>query len=411
VGNYDLVPIDYERPDPSTVIAKVKVPEGILKEYVQRAIAYYQANAKLPGFRPGFVPPDVVIGRFADDIRSDVINAVVPDIYREVLKRENVKVVGDPLFNIDYPDLNLPMTLTITLSLRPSVVIADYREIKLSRPEIKTTAEEVSSFIEHLREDNAELSPPLERASELGDVVTVLFHKERPPVVKERRAQMFIFKPEAGERFNTKQLAGHLPGDEADVTITYPEDYPATALAGKTIAYPVKIEEIRQRILPELDDQFATDLGAENLDDLRAKIKQEITVQKEAQVEENLLEQAWRSVMLSSTINISESMIKRFMGNSLAEGAQMPADGSPAFKEFHDYTLIRLKDFFLTDAVIANEAIKVEPEELKKERNYLLDMVKHKQISSDEVPNDEELEMRMLRRKARERVKERVKIA
>jgi trigger factor len=303
------------------------------------------------------------------------------------------------------------MTLTITLSLRPSVVIADYREIKLSRPETKVSEEEVAAFLQQLRADNAELSPPLERASELGDVVTVLFHKERPPVVKERRAQMIIFQPEEGERFNTEQLAGHKPGDEADITISYPEDYPATALAGKTVAYPVKIEEIRQRMMPELDDQFANDLGAENLDDLRHKIKQELTAQKEAQVEENLLEQAWRSVLLGSSIDISESMVKRFMENSLAEGAQMPPEDNPAFKEFHDYTLIRLKDFFLTDAVIANEGIKVEPEELKKERNYLLDLVKHKQITADEVPNDEELEARMLRRKARERIKERVKIA
>lgn len=411
MGKYDLVPFDVEKPDNSTAIVKTKVPEGLLRPYVQNAITYYQTRAKVPGFRSGHIPDEMIVSRYGNEIHSDVINAVVPELYSEALDREKLKTVGEPRFEIDWPGLSQAMTITMTFSLRPSLVIADYREIKLSRPEIKVTEEEVGNFLKSLQYENAELSPPVERAAQIGDIVTVYFNRQRPPVVKEKRLKLIVADADDGDRLNTMMLQGLSVGQEGEVAITYPEDYQATALAGATINYTVLVEEVRERILPEIDDAFAQDLGAENLDELKKRLHDEIRKDKETRVEESLLEQAWRSVLIATPMDISQSMVKRFMEDMLAEGAEMPQEDSEGYKEFYSYTESRLRDFFLTEAVIANEGISVTPEEIAKEKELLERLVKNRQITPEDVPDDEELERRMLRRQARERVKERVKIS
>ena len=260
----------------------VEIPSDRVDAEFDRITARLARSAKVPGFRPGKVPLTVVRQRFKDDILHDIARSLVPQALDEALDERTL----DPIDTPDVRDIVVapgqPLTFTATFETVPAFDPGDYRGIPLRRPAVAIEDTSVDAALERLRQRAARFEPVEGRPLAATDWATVDLEREvltgtnKGP--RDRHTDATI---ELGATANPPGFDAHLvglePGSTATFTITYPAEFGITEMAGAEVAYVVALKAVKRRIVPELDDEFAKDLGSfETLADLRDRVRQDI---------------------------------------------------------------------------------------------------------------------------------------
>jgi trigger factor len=302
-----------ELPD-SRVRVEVEVPTEALEQELKTAASQLGREMRVPGFRSGKVPPEVVlrqVGREA--VLDEAVRRGLPGWYEEALADAGIQTVGDPQVDLsDLPEKGAPLAFTIEVGVVPPAQLGEYMGIEVGRREPKVDDEEVQAELERLRESLASLET-VEREAGQGDFVVMDYVGSldgTPFEGGEGRGQVVELGSGRLIPGFEEQLAGASAGDERTVELTFPDDYPAEHLAGKDASFAVEVKEVKEKRLPELDDDFAVEAGGyDSLDELRAEIESRIGQAEERAIEAEFREAAVDAVVDQAKIEVPHELV------------------------------------------------------------------------------------------------------
>lgn len=293
-----------------------EIPWEDVDKRIKEAVRVISRSARIPGFRPGKAPENLIRSRFAQHIKDEVINHVIPEAYKESLDQNRFDVVSEPaLTDVMYSE-GSPLLFKITIETRPQVEAKNYKGLQLEGRKIEVTDEEVDQMLKNYQEAAAEIIPLPDTAAETGHFIQA--HVKASSEVAGKKKTVFDNKTliELGSSSNhaafNENLAGKKAGDSLTFEATYPDDYPEKSIAGKTIHYDVRIESVNERRIAPLDDEFAKDLGNfTSLEDLKGKIRQDLINQKNAQQRNELKDNILKQLIDSHPFVVPETLVHK----------------------------------------------------------------------------------------------------
>ncbi len=266
---------------------EITVPAAEVDSVRQRVVGELSARVSLPGFRPGKAPKGVVLSRFKDDIRRETIDQILGEAFAKRARELELDVVSTPAVkDLKYED-GEDLSFTAEFEVRPAFELQDYLALEVPYEEPQVTDEEVEGRLQAMREQRAELVNIDPRPVEDGDFAVISLESKSDIGTEEpiRQDEMNL---EVGGEFTLPEFTENVRGMEVDQTrefeVTYPEDYSGKNLAGRTVRFEVKLNGLRKRELPELNDEFAQDLGDyKGIDDLRSAVRTSLLTQRDFQ--------------------------------------------------------------------------------------------------------------------------------
>ena len=256
---------------------RVEIPSTVVDAEIDRVAKDYSRKARVPGFRPGKAPARVIKQRYKEQILHDVLHDLVPRAVDDALRERGVEAVDTPDVRDVTIDEGQPLTFTASFDTVPSFDPGDLATINLRKPQVGIDAEAVSGALQRLRDRAARHEPVEGRGVDHGDTVVLDLERRDPDGKADKHENVSI---EIGAKANPpgfdEQLLGLTPGATKSFDIQYPSDYPIGELANTTVSYTVKINALKRRVLPELDDEFAKDLGLESLDALQTRVREDL---------------------------------------------------------------------------------------------------------------------------------------
>jgi trigger factor len=302
-----------ELPD-SRVRVEVEVPTEALERELNTAASQLGREMRVPGFRSGKVPPEVVlrqVGREA--VLDEAVRRGLPGWYEEALADAGIQTVGDPQVDLsDLPEKGAPLAFTIEVGVVPPAQLGEYKGIEVGRREPNVDDQEVQAELERIRESLASLET-VERDAGEGDFIVMDYVGQvdgTPFEGGEGRGQVVELGSGRLIPGFEEQLVGASAGDERTVELTFPDDYPAEQLAGKDASFAVEVKEVKEKRLPELNDDFAVEAGGyDSLDELRAEIESRIGQAEERAIEAEFRETAVDAVVEQAKIEVPHELV------------------------------------------------------------------------------------------------------
>ena len=306
----------------------MEIPADIVSAESDAVLARYQKLARVPGFRKGKVPASIVRQRFADDIKSEIVEALVPRYFREEAKKQNLQPVSQPRVTDLHLHQGEPLTFKASFEILPDFKVAAYEDIHIDRLPTEVTEEEVERALSNLQQRQATYSPVEEdRPLADGDFAVVGFKgtpKEgeadaKPVEVDEVMVE--IGGEDTLPAFN-ENLRGAKSGEQRNFEVKYADDFADKRLAGKTMTYDVDVKGIRTRSIPELNDDFAKELGAEftTLDDLRNRLRENMKAEKLHEAENRGKDQIVEELVKRNDFPVPDAMLDQQIDLRLERG-------------------------------------------------------------------------------------------
>jgi trigger factor len=301
--------------DDSRVRLDVEVPADAVERELQRVARAAGQDMKIAGFRKGKVPAQVVIqhvGRGA--LLDEAIRAGIPDWYEEAVNSAGLAVVGHPKVDVgDVPQgKGNPLMFTVEVAVRPKATLGEWRSIEAPKREPQASEEAVNAEVERLRESLASLEP-VEREAQTGDFLVLDYTgyvDGEPFDGGEGRGQTIEL---GGGRLIPgfeDQLTGAKPGEDRTLNVTFPDDYGAEELAGKEARFEATVKEVREKRLPELDDDFALEAGGfDTLDELREDVARRLREVDERNADQEFREAALDAVVANANVDVPHDVI------------------------------------------------------------------------------------------------------
>ena len=298
----------------SRVKIDVAVEADALAKRIDRAARSIAGEMKLPGFRKGKVPPQLVIQRVGREaVVEQALRDALPEWYERALLDSGVQAVGDPKLDLgDLPEEGEPLAFSIEVGVRPKPELGEYKGLEVGKAEVEVPSDALEAELDRLREGFASLSP-VDRPAAAGDAVVIDFSgtiggepfegSESRDFVVEIGAEGLLPEFDAA-------LMGAAGGEEKTVEVTFPDDYRPEELAGKTATFAVSVKEVREKSLPELDDDFASEASEfETLEELREAIRSQLSEGLEQRSGAEFREAAVDAVAANAKIEIPHELV------------------------------------------------------------------------------------------------------
>jgi len=331
----------------------VEIPAAEVTRETELQIQRYQKSARLPGFRAGHVPASIIRQRFGDGLKNDVIEALAPRHFRKEAEKQGLIPVSQPrITDLHFHD-GEPLRFKASFEVLPEIQVEGYKELRADRPEIAVTDEEVEQALSNLQEQRATYTDVEGRTLGQGDFAQASMDG-RPKDgkdVKEASANpvhMDDVLIEIGGKNTvaefTQNLSGASPGEERMFDVSYPEDIADERLAGKTFVYTVKVNGIKQKSLPELNDEFAKELGEfTSLDQVRKQIRENMEAVKRQTAEHAAKDKLVAELVKRNDFEVPESLIDRQIDLRLERGLRALASQGMKMEDLKKMDLPRLR--------------------------------------------------------------------
>jgi trigger factor len=297
-------------------VLHIEIPEDTVTRELNTAYQQLKKTAKVKGFRPGKTPRSVLERMFKKDVHMDVSSKLLQDSFVEALKETDLNIVGNP--KIDPPQLDEkgPYKYDATVEIKPDIDKIDFKGLSLKKALYRITDEEMDAQLQMLQKNLAQQNPVIEdRGVKENDFVRIDYEgfEDGKPFSETQKTENFTMKIGAGAISKTldESLIGKKPGEDIEVTVNFPEDHFNKKLASHEITFQVKLHEIREEVLPEINDEFAKKLGPyETLDDVKNAITDNLKQGYEKRVEQELNEQIFQELIEKTEFELPESMIE-----------------------------------------------------------------------------------------------------
>jgi len=294
-----------------------ETPE-VVRAAWEEAFSRVQKQAKLPGFRKGKVPRSMIKIHFADDVRQEVARHLIPDVYRQALAETQIKPVEDPDLQEVRLEEDAPLVFSAVVEIKPDIALGAYTGLAVSHTPTPLTDEEVEEAIGQIREQHAEYRA-VERAADIGDLVIVDY--TLTPEDMEPRSESgygFVIGQSQVMKEIDEAAIGLVPGGTRETRLRFADDHRNEALRGKSGAATVTLREVKEKILPALDDEFAKTVGAfETLDALRAEVRKELLARRERDNRQALEEKIVEALLAAHEFQVPDALVMRQVGHTV----------------------------------------------------------------------------------------------
>jgi trigger factor len=359
---------------------ELTVPVAEVERETERVVAEIQKKVKLPGFRPGKAPVGLVKSRFAADIRQDVLEKLVPRVFRAAIEKDNLQMVGQPDITDVHFHAGEPLRFKAEFEVAPTFDLQDYRGLVVNYAEPEVSDADVAARLEELREQKAEYVN--EEPRPLADGDHALVSLESLSGVAEKISQdelMLKIGDESTMPAFTENLRGAAPDESREFDVTYPEDYERKPLAGRTVRFRATVKAVRRKEPPELNDEFAKDLGDyQTLDELRDAVRKSILREREHRAQEDAKHQLIDKLVdlhdfpvptayVDRQIEINVENQLRAMAGQGIDPRSIKLDWQKVRETQKDKAARDVKASLLLDKVADREAIGATQEEIDRE--------------------------------------------
>ena len=365
---------------------EVEVPAEQVTRETENLIQKYQKLARLPGFRRGHVPASVIRQRFSEDIKSEVVEALVPRYFRQETEKRGMIPVSQPRVTDLHVHDGEPLRFKASFEVMPEIKVEGYKELRAEKPVVAVTDEEVEEALNHLREQRATFEAVEGRALADGDFAQVSLDgqpkeggsADAKPVHMDEVLVEIAGKNTMPEF--TENLRGANAGDERSFDVTYPEDSSDKRLAGKTFVYTVKVHSLKEKHLPELNDGFAKELGEfQDLQEVRTRIRAGMEEERKHNAEREAKDKLVAELVKRNDFAVPEALVDRQVDVRLERGLRALAAQGMKQEDLKKMDLNRLragqqeqaaqevKATLLLDKIAEEEKIEVSDAEIDRE--------------------------------------------
>jgi trigger factor len=367
----------------------VEIPAAEVTRETELQIQRYQKSARLPGFRAGHVPASIIKQRFGDGLKNDVIEALAPKHFRKEAEKQGLIPVSQPRITDLHMHDGEPLRFKATFEVLPEIQVEGYKDLRADKPEITVTDQEVEDALNNVREQRATYTTVEGRTLAEGDFAQASMDgkpKDGKDVAEASAnpVHMDDVLIEIGGKNTvpefTQHLTGASAGEERTFDVSYPEDVSDKRLAGKTFVYTVKINGIKQKSLPELNDDFAKELGEfTSLDQVRKQLRENMEAEKKHNIEHAAKDKLVAELVKRNDFEVPESLIDRQIDLRLERGLRALAAQGMKMEDLKKMDLPRLragqreqavndvKSSLLLERIADLEKIQVSDEEVNRE--------------------------------------------
>jgi len=372
----------------------VEIPAEEVTRETEAIVQKYQKMARLPGFRRGHVPASIIKQRFKEDLKSDVVEALVPRYFRKEAEKLGMIPVSQPRVTDLHIHEGEPLRFKASFEIMPEIKVEGYKELRAGHPEIAVKDEEVEDALNNVREQHATFTSIEGRSLADGDFAQASMDgKPKDDDGTAKPVHMDEVLIEIGGKNTvpefTQNLRGANAGEEREFEVSYPVDINDKRLAGKTFIYTVKIQAIKQKHLPELNDEFAKELGEfTSLDQVRKQIRENMLAERRHAAEREAKDKLVADLVKRNDFEVPESLIDRQIDVRLERGLRALAAQGMKMEDMKKMDLPRLragqrdqavqdvKSSLLLERIAELENIEVGDEELNREIDSLAQQTK-----------------------------------
>jgi len=367
---------------PTRTVLEIEVPGEEIEKARKEITRAYAKRAAIPGFRKGHAPEGVVQKRYADEIRGDVLEHVLPEALSAAVSEKKLSVLGRPHIEALTWDPPGPMRFTAKLDLKPPIEVGEYRGIEVQDASIEPTEEEISRVIDRFREQHAEFHPVEGRPAAAGDFavadisgsfVEILEPGQNPRTFRDEKVTLEVGHPDSMAEINDA-LRGAVPGDTRKFRKSFADDFPNDEFKGKTVDYELTLAAIKEKRLPELDDELAKQVAeGETAETLRTKVHDGLRREKEAELRRRaILDALLAKTAVPAPEVLVESEIEaalRDYARYLAQNGVDPkdADWDRLRDDSRAGAVRRVQEYLLLDEIARRENVEITDTELEAE--------------------------------------------
>ena len=374
---------------------EVEIEAERVEKEIGRALRSYQKRIEIPGFRKGKVPMRIIESRYGASIRSEVISDMLPTFLQEATHEAGLVPAAPPQISKLDHEPGSALVFTATLDIWPEIELETYEKLEITRMVHEVSDDEINEQLKELQNRQA-AERAVERSLEKGDVLIADLQRlddEGQPVADEKFDERYflIGDENAPSPEFEETLVGISAGEERNVQFAYRDDLPNEELAGKTEHFAVKAREVRERTLPELDDEFAKDIGEQfqSLDDLRNNIKEQIAGRWNYMSQQRERSELINQLIEKNPFDVPDSMVENYLrsmqrnehDHNHDHDHDHDHDHEPSDEE-RENAVRRLKSYLLTEAVRKKAEIAVEDEEFE---SYLAERAAGAGVKVDDV--------------------------
>jgi trigger factor len=372
----------------------VEIPAEEVTRETEALVQKYQKVARLPGFRAGHVPPSIIRQRFKEDLKSDVVESLVPRYFRKEAEKQGLVPVSQPRVTDLHIHEGEPLRFKASFEIMPEIKVEGYKELRAEHPQIDVKDEEVEEALNSVREQHATYTSVEGRALQDGDFAQASMDG-RPKEAEDKTQPVHMDEVliEIGGKNTVPEFSENLRGANAGETrefeVKYPEDSTEKRLAGKTLVYTVKVQAIKQKNLPELNDEFAKELGEfTGLDQVRKQIRENMQAERKHDAEREAKDKLVNELVKRNEFEVPESLVDRQIDLRLERGLRALAAQGMKMEDMKKMDLPRLragqrdqavqdvKSSLLLDRIAELENIDVGEDELNHEIEALAQQTK-----------------------------------
>ena len=384
----------------------IKIEGKDWEDALDKAFKKVSKDKTIAGFRKGKAPKNIYLKHYGiESLFYEASNICIDKAYNKMIEEnKDLQIVSQPILDIKSVDEKY-IEYVFTLTLKPEVKLGKYKGLSTKKDKVKVTKEEVEHEIKHMRENYKEIVIK-DGKIENGDIAVIDFEGFKDGVA---------FDGGKGENYSLTigsntfipgfedQLIGHVTGDEVDVNVTFPSDYHVDELKDAPVVFKVKIHEVKQTVLPELDKDFFEDLGMEGIDSkesLEKQVKDNIKTRKEKEAEDKYIDELLKEIADNTEVDIPDTMIndetthmvEHFKEHIMMQGVTIEqfysltnSSEDKLKEEYHDEALRRVKNRLIIEKIIEEEKIEVSDKEVD---NKLEELAKKYKMTKEEVKKE-----------------------
>lgn len=359
------IAIESKKADGAERHLQVTIPADAVNDAKKEAARKLASKVSIPGFRPGKAPVGMVMKRFADAVRSEAIEALVQEAYKEVLDREQLKVAAQPHIHDLKFEEGGPVSFDLHIELRPEVKLANSQGFKVSRTQRVVTDDNVRDQIEHIRDQRATWAPVDGKPMEGDEIAALLATSEDGGEIPEGREYRLVLGGGQAIAGIEEVIMELTPGNTAERPVKWPDDFPDEAQRSKTKTVRIELKEVKRKSLPDLDDAFAREVGDfDSIDDLRRTVREDMEEaakrESDAEVRQKLLDE----IIGANPFDVPPSWVAQIV-RGYVEAYKIPEEEHERFAQgFRPTAERQVRRDMVIDAISDAETLKASESEI-----------------------------------------------
>lgn len=360
----------------------IEIPAEIIESKIQQSLLEVQKKSQVPGFRPGKTPIAIIEKKYGKSVEADVLEKLIPECYQKAVEEAGLKPLSQPVVENSSDFLrNAPISMTFMIEVRPELENMVYEGIKVTEVPIEVTEEEIENTLKNLSEEKASYET-VDDVTISGDLITVDYKTD----FEETLSKDIILKIGSGpypQEFHDA-IVNRKKDEEFEFQANFPEDM-QSPYAGKTVKFSMTVRDIKRRNIPSIDDEFAVDLGFDNLDILRDKVRESLLSAKSKRANNLKCSQILDKLIEANNFEVPESLLNAKISDFIAEIRAMKNDNrseDELRKEVLPYAERTVRSFIILETIGEKEKIEITEDEMKAK---VIEIAQSNRISPDDV--------------------------